>query len=210
MRLLDLFCGRWGWSRAFAARGWECVGVDLVEPPEVPKNCSFIQADILTGKVDCYHKTIWLAHAEWTIWPDFIVASPPCQEFSKHGLRCFYPDPPYPELGVKLFNHTQALCRESGIPYVIENVRSAVDFVGNAVHNCGPFYLWGNAVPTLLPPPILKGRRLTTGGYKRQTGSASDGEASAKVATIPPALANCVVDYAERILEARTTVADGR
>ena len=34
MRLLDLFSGRWGWSRAFAARGWECVGVDMVEPPE--------------------------------------------------------------------------------------------------------------------------------------------------------------------------------
>jgi site-specific DNA-cytosine methylase len=29
MRMLDLFCGRWGWSKAFAARGWECVGVDL-------------------------------------------------------------------------------------------------------------------------------------------------------------------------------------
>jgi len=25
MRMLDLFCGRWGWSKAFAARGWECV-----------------------------------------------------------------------------------------------------------------------------------------------------------------------------------------
>src|SRR5256885_5237310 len=24
--LFRSFCGRWGWSRAFAARGWECVG----------------------------------------------------------------------------------------------------------------------------------------------------------------------------------------
>ena len=36
VRVLDLFCGRFGWSRAFAARGWECVGVDLVEPAEFP------------------------------------------------------------------------------------------------------------------------------------------------------------------------------
>jgi hypothetical protein len=28
-RLLDLFCGRWGWSRAFAARGWECEDAQL-------------------------------------------------------------------------------------------------------------------------------------------------------------------------------------
>jgi 23S rRNA U2552 (ribose-2'-O)-methylase RlmE/FtsJ len=47
MRMLDLFSGRWGWSRAFADRGWECVGVDLVEPPEIPQGCEFIHADIL-------------------------------------------------------------------------------------------------------------------------------------------------------------------
>ena len=41
MRMLDLFCGRWGWSKAFADRGWECVGVDLVEPPEIPEGCKF-------------------------------------------------------------------------------------------------------------------------------------------------------------------------
>lgn len=32
MRMLDLFCGRFGWSRAFTSRGWEVVGIDLVEP----------------------------------------------------------------------------------------------------------------------------------------------------------------------------------
>jgi len=28
-RLLDLFCGRGGWSKAFMSRGWHCVGVDI-------------------------------------------------------------------------------------------------------------------------------------------------------------------------------------
>ena len=43
MRMLDLFSGRWGWSKAFAKRGWECVGVDLTRPPEIPEGCTFIQ-----------------------------------------------------------------------------------------------------------------------------------------------------------------------
>ena len=47
MRLLDLFCGRLGWSRAFAARGWECVGIDLVEPPEIMDNFVFEHGDVL-------------------------------------------------------------------------------------------------------------------------------------------------------------------
>jgi hypothetical protein len=37
LRMLDLFAGRLGWTKAFLARGWECVAVDLVEPPEIPQ-----------------------------------------------------------------------------------------------------------------------------------------------------------------------------
>src|SRR5215468_577222 len=113
MRLLDLFCGRWGWSKAFAARGWECIGIDLVEPPEIPKNCKFWALDIL--KFD-------------TVEPmeaDFIVASSPCEQFSVHSMKHFHPNPPYPELGIKLFNHTRWLCESAGVPYVMENVRAA-------------------------------------------------------------------------------------
>ena len=47
MRLLDLYSGLWGWSRAFAARGWDCVGIDLVAPPEIPEGCKFYAADVL-------------------------------------------------------------------------------------------------------------------------------------------------------------------
>jgi len=46
--MLDLLCGRLGWTKAFLARGWECVGVDLVEPPEIPQGFTFIKGDILT------------------------------------------------------------------------------------------------------------------------------------------------------------------
>jgi hypothetical protein len=205
--MLDLFCGRWGWSKAFAARGWECFGIDLVEPPEIPEHCHFQKMDVLN--VTAY------AIASF----DFICASSPCEQFSVHGMKHFHPNPPYPYLGRLLFNHTRSLCEKSGVPYVMENVRAAQKFVGQAVHHCGPFYLWGSGVPVLLHKGIIKGwsrkwidkqgrvrdQGPTGRGGGKANGSelASNGELTARAATIPPELANCVADYAERLLEQR-------
>src|SRR6266480_1242920 len=126
LRLLDLFCGKWGWSKAFAARGWECTGWDLMKPPEIPPGCSFVQANVLDLVAVTIRKF------------DFVVASSPCEEFSVHGMKHFHPNPKYPEMGIKLFNHTRSLCEAAGVPYVMENVRAAQQFIGNAVHHCGP------------------------------------------------------------------------
>jgi len=197
MKLLDLFCGRWGWSQAFAARGWECVGVDLVDPPSVPDGCTFLKADIL--RHDFPNSGTW----------DFIVASPPCQQFSVHGMRHFHPNPPYPTLGLELFNRVREQCEQSRIPYVMENVRAAQRFVGYAIHHCGPFYLWGSAVPPLMPQNITKKQAGATHGdspgeYRPSwSGSKARKAATAAAATIPPELAACVAAYAERILEFR-------
>lgn len=215
MRMLDLFCGRWGWSRAFAARGWEVLGIDLMEPPEIPHGCRFWRMDVLEiSKIE----------------PDdfdFICASSPCEQFSVHGMKHFHPNPPYPELGIRLFEHTRTLCEASGVPWVMENVRAAQAFVGQAKHHCGPFYLWGSGVPAVLPHGIKKG--FQTGGgiiqrlkkidrkaltdYRREndlswssSGSARRKEFTAVAATIPPELANCVATYAERLLEQAVTI----
>src|SRR6202000_521399 len=97
------------------------------------------------------------------------------------------------------------------------NVRAAQKFAGNARHHCGPFYLWGSGVPALMPQGIIKGmtrKALGQREYKGQPGwnkknveRRSNGAAAAHAATIPPELANCVADYAERLvcsaLEAR-------
>jgi hypothetical protein len=215
VRLLDLFCGRWGWSRAFAARGWECVGVDLVEPPEIPQGCEFFKIDVFSLGADLGFG--YPPYYEWLNF-DFACASSPCEEFSLHGMKHFHPNPPYPEEGIALFNHTRWILEQAHIPYVMENVRAAQQFVGNAVHHCGPFYLWGNAVPPILPQGIQKGVRLGTSGFtgpaqtewrKKHSNPARDAwsgsekraEATAKLATIPPELANCVADYAEALLE---------
>lgn len=215
--MLDLFCGRFGWGKAFAARGWEVVGVDLAAPPEVPAGCSFVRANVLSIGSSKEGRFSILEHDDhgqelWSFIPDFICASSPCEQFSVHGMKHFHPNPPYPELGIRLFNHTRALCEASGVPYCMENVRAAQQFVGNAVNHCGPFYLWGNGVPPLMPQGIIKNwsaKYIDRNGRKRDGGpgryewSSSQGRknATAAVSTIPPELANCVADYAERVIE---------
>lgn len=187
MKLLDLFCGRWGWSRAFAARGWECIGVDLHPQREtMPNRCNFWHCDVLN------------VLPRWLDSFDFIVASSPCEQFSVHGMKNFHPNPAFPEVGVKLFNHTRQLCESSGLPYVMENVRAAQRFVGDAVGHAGSFYLWGSGVPAILPKGLKKGFTRAGGRYRaHEKRSITPAEA----ATIPPELANCVADYAERICQ---------
>lgn len=213
--LLDLFCGRWGWSRAFVNRGWHCIGVDLIEPPDIPAGCEFVCGDILNLRVHEFPAGkifYWQTNGDHVARGiDAIVVSSPCEEFSVHGMKHFHPNPKYPENGVRLFEHTRILCKAAGVPYVMENVRAAQQFVGNAVHHCGPFYLWGNAVPPLMYRGITKGthdipgvpinrsRYRRAGKHDSRLGI-SRKDATAELATIPPELANTVAEYFERVL----------
>jgi C-5 cytosine-specific DNA methylase len=220
MRMLDLFCGRFGWGKVFAARGHEVVGIDLVQPEEIPEGCTFFKSDILKIAAD----SPFMHWDDGTDYFDFICASSPCEQFSVHGMKHFHPNPPYPEMGIKLFNHTRAICEASGVPYIMENVRAAQQFVGNAVNHCGPFYLWGNAVPPMMPQGISKGMKLGNTAlilamsaeekksYRKQfphvqssSHSKARAASTANIATIPTELASTVCDYAERLLEQRKT-----
>lgn len=190
MRMLDLFAGRLGWSRAFLARGWEVVAYDLVMPAmEIPDGVDYRLADILT-----------LTPADVQGF-DFICASSSCEQFSVHRMKMFHPNPPYPAMGVKLFNHTREILESAGENYIMENVQTAQYFVGSAVGHAGSFYLWGNSVPALLPKGLTKGMKMDRkwcqelGGH----GSAKRDTQTASFATIPPELASCVANYAERI-----------
>jgi hypothetical protein len=203
MRMRDLFCGRWGWSRAFAARGWECVGIDLVTPPEIPQGCFFRKCDVVTFD---------LAHEYGASYFNFICASSPCDGFASFGMKHYHPNPPRPTLEIKLFLDTKFICDMSGLPYVMENVRAAQDFIGKAVGHCGPFYLWGNAVPPILPGGITKAKwksnkvhgRNAPGNFAPEL-NLPKSQRKAKLATIPPELSNCVADYTERLLEQKCT-----
>jgi hypothetical protein len=192
--MLDLFCGRGGWTNAFLERGWECVGVDLVRSPEY--RGEFIEANVLSVT------SILLQDF------DFVCASSVCDGFASFGMRHFQPNPPPPDLETRLFNHTRDICQESGVPYIMENVRTAQQFVGEAVNHCGPFYLWGNAVPPIMPQGISKAKwksnaligRGAPGNFAPELNLPKK-ERKARLGAIPSELANCVADYAEALLK---------
>jgi DNA (cytosine-5)-methyltransferase 1 len=113
-RLLDLFGGAGGAAKGYADAGFEVVGVDLVDQPNYP--FEFIQDDALRllGDAGSYS---W-GWGWWDVPPfDAIHASPPCKD--RTPLRAVqsreYDD---------LVGPTQELLRATGLPYVIENVRS--------------------------------------------------------------------------------------
>jgi hypothetical protein len=190
--MLDLCAGKLGIAREFALRGWTVTAVDIVIPPEIPFGMKFIKADILSLTPQWVRENF-----------DFGWASTPCENFSVYRMKMFHPNPPYPALGVTLFNHARWLYETAGIPYIMENVQTAQDFIGQAVNHAGSFYLWGNSVPPLIPKGLTKGMKMDRkwcqelGGH----GSAKRDAQTAGFATIPPELANCVAAYAERLLE---------
>jgi hypothetical protein len=197
----------------------------MVAPPENPPNFQFVQADILWLDFDLI-RDWWIERGKDVQMLgefDFVCASSPCEEFSIWGMPHFHPNPKYPHMGIKLFNRTRGACELSGTPYVMENVRPAQLFVGPPMNSCGPFYLWGSGVPPMMPQGIRKGmvmgesklvNELKRNGdrdaikaYRRKfdltwnsSKSPERKEATAKAATIPPELANCVADYAENLL----------
>lgn len=136
---IDLFCGKGGWTNGLMEAGFEVYGFDIEPQPDYKG--IFIQCDILSLTADDLRK----------YGASFATCSSPCEQFSVHGMKHFHPNPKYPEMGIELFNHSRAILEELGISYIMENVRSAERFLGKAVNHCGPYYLWGNAVPSLFP-----------------------------------------------------------
>jgi len=103
-RLLDLFCGAGGAAMGYHRAGFEVVGVDIKPQPHYP--FEFIQADALTYPLegfDAYH------------------ASPPCQGYSRMRHLPWLKDNKYP----MLIDATRGLFRQTGKPWVIENVMDA-------------------------------------------------------------------------------------
>lgn len=107
---LDLCSGLGGASQPALDRGWKVIRVDI-DPRFKPD----IVADVRALPLKPFHV-------------DVLWASPPCQEFSKFGMRCFYPDPPQPDLsiarGVRDFidlSHPEM--------WVVENVRASRPFL---------------------------------------------------------------------------------
>nr|WP_221374327.1 hypothetical protein [Actinoplanes polyasparticus] len=119
-RLLDLFCCEGGAGTGYARAGFDVVGVDIDSQPRYPYE--FHQGDASTWSLVGF---------------DAVHASPPCEDHSvtmAFGLN---------DRGTGwLLPHTVTRLRESGLPFVIENVESKAvrAHMPGAIRLCGSMF----------------------------------------------------------------------
>jgi hypothetical protein len=106
-RLLDLFCGAGGAAMGYHRAGFDIVGVDIAPQPNYP--FEFVQTDAVeTLKLGFPLEGFTAIHA-----------SPPCQHYANvtrwKGDQDNHPD---------LIEPTRRLLWQTGLPWVIENVRT--------------------------------------------------------------------------------------
>lgn len=189
--VIELFAGLHGWGEGFVAEGYRVIGFDIVDMcasigvPR-PVGCELVLQDVLTLH-GCQFKDAAV-----------IVASPPCTDYAKWGMRMFHPNPPNPDL--RLWQAAIRIADEAGLPLVIENVRGAQYWWGRADWKCGPYYLWGR-LPAIWPDMPLKRKNVVDdvkNGVRRGLKTAADmpshsarrRECTARAAKIPFPLAN--------------------
>jgi hypothetical protein len=154
--VIDLFCGRFGWSKGFLSEGYRSIGFDLEQMGPVPEGAELVRQDVLT------------IHGSQFRHAAAIVASPPCQKYSymampwdraKREIRWWEweRDSPFGDFTLNdLFNACFRIQREASeaaghhIPMVVENVVGAQRWAGSAKWHFGSYYLWGD-VPALMP-----------------------------------------------------------
>jgi C-5 cytosine-specific DNA methylase len=145
--VIDLFCGLGGWAEGFLAEGYDVVGFDIERHVYADQKypAQLVLQDVLT------------LHGSQFRNAAVIVASPPCTDYAKWGMRMFHPNPPQPDKS--LWEAAVRISAEAGRPLVIENVRGAQYFWGRARWKQGPYYLWGD-VPALFPDIPLKRKNV--------------------------------------------------
>lgn len=152
MNALDLFCGSGGWAEGFSAEGYEVVGVDVERHP-------LYRGQLVLQDIRTLDPTRLRGF-------DAIVASPPCEKFTRASLPWLRGGDPDMEL-VEAALRIQKEARPRA--FVMENVRAAQRWLGPAKVHRGSFYLWGDVplLPTMKLPrkqdqpgsrPDLRGR----------------------------------------------------
>lgn len=138
MKALDLCCGMGGWTDGLLAAGFDVVGVDIYRHAKYRGELEI--RDLMQFDESRFRAVV-----------DLVVASPPCDEYARWDKPAswFTQGRPIPDLS--LVNRCREIAERLGVPLVLENVRGAQRFIGTAVHHYGPFYLWGDGVPPLLP-----------------------------------------------------------
>lgn len=143
-RLLDLFCGRGGWSKAFMSRDWHCVGVDIKAlgyPGEFVQKSVF---DLDPKYIDGF---------------DAITSSPPCEEFARAWLPWLRGDHKPEQWAIDLLEWSVKLCAERKNRITECSLFSTRHVTGSIKH--GSYALWGD-VP-LLMPQLPRGKMAKSG-----------------------------------------------
>ncbi len=155
--VIELFCGSFGWSHGWLERGGRAVGFDLEHLPHhgpVPPNADLVLQDVRT------------LHGAQFRDAELILASPPCQFFSRMAMPFKMPWK-QEEFGRRrtlahdLFwqpwriQHEASEAAGREIPLIVENVCGAQKWVGRSRYTFGSFHLWGD-LPALMPA-VMKG-----------------------------------------------------
>ena len=138
MKVLELFCGRGGWSKGFKEifPDAEFTGIDMNDFSKIYP-FEFLQKDLM----DYTPEPIY----------DIILASPPCSEFSELKRNCAHP---YDErIGLDLVYRTHYLISVLHPRYwIIENVKGLTEFmppqnekIQYGLKSRKTAYLWSNA-----------------------------------------------------------------
>jgi len=160
--LLDLFCCAGGAGLGYSRAAFEVVGVDIAPQPNYP--FTFLQADAMKLGV------AFIAAF------DAVHASPPCQSYSDLAKRNGNGDE-WP----RLIEPVRDMLRQSGIPYIIENVDGAP--LLNPVVLCGTMFkglrvlrhrLFETNFPLLAPPHGKHPRCHTMDKRKAHYGKTDD------------------------------------
>lgn len=147
MKALDICCGKGGWAKGLVRAGYDVTCIDIDQQ---------FRSDIeaLGGKfleLDARNLEWWNPLEHYSL----IVCSPPCQEFSRHDMPWLKrKNPPHPVMTIQIWRAAEDFAKRMGAPLVIENVRGAQQFMGQAKARVGRAYLWGD-VPTT-PAPALR------------------------------------------------------
>lgn len=145
--VIDLCCGLGGWTKGFLAEGWEAIGFDIEEHAYGNRRypAELILKDIT--QVNGYDLR--------SVNPGLVVASPPCQRYSymampwtraKQQAAAIRADTTGQALRKLncLFETCLRIASQAGVPIVLENVKGAQPWVGDARAHFGSFYLWGD------------------------------------------------------------------